>query len=55
MALIVASIHYATLQRDASRNAQPRLETRSQWKMSGRTALQDGREVIGLRGKKLNR
>jgi acetyl-CoA carboxylase biotin carboxylase subunit len=54
IAVIVAAIHYAKRQREASRNAQDASETQSRWKMSGRAALHDGRDVIGVRGKKLN-
>jgi acetyl-CoA carboxylase biotin carboxylase subunit len=54
IALIAAAIHYAKLQRDASRNLQPREGAQSRWKMSGRTALHDARDVISFRSKKLN-
>lgn len=55
IALIAASIHYAKLQRHASRNAQATVETQSRWKMSGRVDLLATRDVKSFRGKKLNR
>ncbi len=55
IALIAASIHYAMLQRDASRDAHVTVETKSRWKMSGRTALHDARDITNFQGKKLNR
>ncbi|MGI9069325.1 MAG: acetyl-CoA carboxylase biotin carboxylase subunit [Pyrinomonadaceae bacterium] len=55
IALIAASIHYAKLQRDVSRTPHGTVETRSRWKMSGRTALHDARDITSFRGKKLNR
>jgi acetyl-CoA carboxylase biotin carboxylase subunit len=54
IALIAAAIHYARLQRDASRNLRPTEGAKSRWKMSGRTALHDARDVISFRRKKLN-
>ena len=52
IALIAASIHYATLQREASRNAQPTVGTQSRWKMSGRTALHEARDATSFTRKK---
>jgi acetyl-CoA carboxylase biotin carboxylase subunit len=55
IALIAASIHYAKQQREASRKVQTIVETQSRWKMSGRTGLHDGRDLIGVREKKSKR
>jgi acetyl-CoA carboxylase biotin carboxylase subunit len=52
IALIAASIHYARLQRDASRNSQVTVENQSRWKMSGRSALHGGNRA-GARGKRI--
>lgn len=56
LALIAAAIHYARLQRRATGNSRPAADEQSRWKMSGRAALHDARNVIrggskGLRDK----
>src|SRR5882672_575004 len=52
LAIIAASIHYATLQREASFiNRSPR-ESQNRWKMSGRAALREARNMAGARRNK---
>jgi len=53
IALIAAAIHYARLQRNASRNSPATGANQSRWKMSGRKWLLEARDVTGFRGKKL--
>jgi acetyl-CoA carboxylase biotin carboxylase subunit len=52
LALIAASIHYARLQRRAAGNNSLAGDNQSRWKMSGRTALHEARNVLrsGNRG-----
>jgi acetyl-CoA carboxylase biotin carboxylase subunit len=51
IAIIAAALHYAGLQRDANFNARSS-ESQSRWKMSSRAALQEARNLVGLRDKK---
>ncbi len=55
IALIAASIHYARLQRTASRNGQLPLDTKSRWKMSGRVESLASRDILSVRDKKTKR
>ncbi|MDQ2920465.1 MAG: hypothetical protein M3R52_02440, partial [Acidobacteriota bacterium] len=55
IALIAASIHYATLQREASFNNQSPGDSQNRWKMSGRAALVDSRKSMNVRGKKFRK
>jgi len=55
MALIAASIHYARIQRDASKSRHAPGADQNRWKMSGRVDLLATRDVKSFRGKKLNR
>lgn len=49
--LIAAAIHYAKLQRAASRNGQTPLGSNSRWKMSGRVDAMASRDLISVRDK----
>ncbi|HEY3038890.1 MAG TPA: acetyl-CoA carboxylase biotin carboxylase subunit [Pyrinomonadaceae bacterium] len=53
IAVIAASIHYATLQREASSNTQSPGDSRNRWKLSGREALRGARNLAGGRRSKL--
>ncbi len=53
LALIAAAMHYALMQRRATGASQPTADRQSRWKMSGRAALHDARNVIGGRSKRL--
>jgi hypothetical protein len=55
MAVIAASIHYATLQREATYNSQAPVARRNRWKMSGRSALREAARSISFRGKKVRK
>ena len=52
LAIIAASIHYATLQREASFSNRPPGESQNRWKMSGRAALREARNMAGTRRNK---
>ena len=52
IAVIAASVHYATLQREAFFNTQSPADSQSRWRMSGRAALRGARNTAGLRRKK---
>jgi acetyl-CoA carboxylase biotin carboxylase subunit len=54
MTVIAASIHYATLQREAS-NSQSPVASQSRWKMSGRVALREAGQSTSVRGKKIRK
>jgi acetyl-CoA carboxylase biotin carboxylase subunit len=54
IAVIAASIHYATLRREGSFNAQPPSAGENRWKMSGRMALVDNK-ALHVRRKKLSK
>jgi len=54
-AAIAASIHYATLQREASFNNQSSGGSQNRWKMSGRAALRGARQAMNVRGKKFGK
>jgi len=49
IAIVAASVHYATLQREASGNTQFPLDNQSRWKMSGRTAGRRPRQSTSFR------
>jgi acetyl/propionyl-CoA carboxylase alpha subunit len=51
IALIAAVIHYAKRQREASRNGQTPVDTKSRWKMSGRVDSMAMRDVMSFRDK----
>ena len=53
LALIAAAIHYARLQRRGSGAGEATVHNQSRWKMAGRAALHDARNVIGGGGKRL--
>lgn len=55
LAVIAASIHYATLRREASFNNQSPADSQNRWKMSGRAALRGARNTVGLRRKKFGK
>jgi acetyl-CoA carboxylase biotin carboxylase subunit len=55
MAVVAASIHYATLQREASFNTQSAADGQSRWKMSGRAELRGARQSMKVRGKKFGK
>ncbi len=55
MAVIAASIHYATLQREASFNSQSPAASQNRWKMSGRSALREAGQSISVRRKKIRK
>lgn len=52
MAILAAAIHYAKLQRETSFNRRTDEDVENRWKMSGRAAMLERREVINVRGKK---
>jgi acetyl-CoA carboxylase, biotin carboxylase subunit len=52
MAVAAASIHYATLQKEASCNSESPAASQNRWKMSGRSALREAGRAISFRGKK---
>ena len=55
IALIAASVHYAKLQREASRNGQPPVDSKSRWKMSGRIDSRARSDFMSLRDKESKR
>jgi acetyl-CoA carboxylase biotin carboxylase subunit len=55
VAVIAASIHYATLRREASFNTQSSTDSQNRWKTSGRAALRGSRQSMNLRGKKFGK
>jgi acetyl-CoA carboxylase, biotin carboxylase subunit len=55
LALIAGAIHYAKLQREASRQRQPAGQGKNRWKMSGRTALIRQRSVVDKRAQRPER
>jgi acetyl-CoA carboxylase, biotin carboxylase subunit len=52
MAVLAAAVHYAKLQRESSFNRRTDADVENRWKMSGRAAMLERREVINVRGKK---
>lgn len=52
IALIVAAIHYAKLQRAASRNSRTPVDAKSRWKMAGRVDSMATRDLMSVRDKK---
>jgi acetyl-CoA carboxylase biotin carboxylase subunit len=54
IAVIAAAVHYATLRREGSVNTQSPADIQNRWKMSGRAALREGRNVNGARRKKFD-
>ena len=52
IALIAAAIHYARLQREASRNRQTPAGNKSSWKMSGRIDSMAARDLMSIRDKR---
>jgi acetyl-CoA carboxylase biotin carboxylase subunit len=55
IAVIAASVHYATLQREASFKDQSPADSQSRWKTSGRAALRGARQSMKVRGKRFGK
>jgi acetyl-CoA carboxylase biotin carboxylase subunit len=55
IAVIAASIHYATLQKEASSTNQSPANGENRWKMSSRAALHETRQSLNVRGKKFQK
>lgn len=55
IALIAAAIHYAKLQREASRNGQTPADFKSRWKMSGRVDSMAARSIMSVRDNRSKR
>ena len=55
IAVIAASIHYATLQRESSFSTQSPANSQNRWKMSSRAALHEARQSMKVRGKKFGK
>jgi acetyl-CoA carboxylase biotin carboxylase subunit len=55
IAIVAASIHYATLRREASFNPQSSADSQNRWKTSGRAALRGARQSMNVRGKKFGK
>ena len=51
IALLAAAIHYAKLQREASRNSQTPVNNKSRWKISGRIESMTARDRMSVRDK----